>query len=43
MFDPILERYVASLTPAGKAPTTQRAIRSDLLRVVVFPFFAQFP
>ena len=32
MFDHILERYVASLTPAGKAPATQRAIRSDLLQ-----------
>ena len=32
MFDPILEQYVASLTPAGKAPATQRAIRSDLLQ-----------
>ena len=30
MFDHILERYVASLTTAGKAPATQRAIRSDL-------------
>jgi site-specific recombinase XerD len=32
MFDRILEQYVASLTAAGKAPATQRAIRSDLLQ-----------
>ncbi len=32
MFDHILERYVASLTTAGKAPATQRAIRSDLVQ-----------
>jgi site-specific recombinase XerD len=32
MFDHTLERYVVSLTSTGKAPATQRAIRSDLLR-----------
>ena len=32
MFDHILERYVASLTTAGKASATHRAIRSDLVQ-----------
>lgn len=30
MFDHLLERYLASLMTAGKAPATSRAIRSDL-------------
>src|SRR5258708_5694991 len=32
MLDHILEQYLAHLSTAGKAPATQRAVRSDLLQ-----------
>ncbi|EFH81088.1 site-specific integrase [Ktedonobacter racemifer] len=32
MFDRIVEQYLRSLPTAGKATTTQRAVRSDLLQ-----------